>query len=65
MFNSAEDEMAISVGEKEIKIIKTALENAQHLITEEYQSLCDDDLKEEYERVEKNLEEALGLLKKI
>ena len=54
--------MAIKIGKKEIKIIKTALENARHLISEEHQSLCDDDLKEEYVRVEKDLEAALGVV---
>jgi len=43
--------------------ITDALEEARSLISEEYQALINDDLKERYEYVLEKLREAIGYLK--
>lgn len=48
---------------EKLNIIKDALEESEYLISEEYQSLIDDDLKERYDTVLAKLENALKQIK--
>ncbi len=45
--------------------IERAIKNASYLISEEYESLQDDDLKERYDKVLTELKEAIEWLKEI
>ena len=45
-------------------IIVSALKEAQWLISEEYQSLIDEDLKQKYEEVLKKIADAMGVIGK-
>jgi predicted HicB family RNase H-like nuclease len=49
---------------KEIGIIRNALKNAHYLICDEYESLCNDELKENYDQVLENLDEAIKIVTK-
>ena len=45
------------------KIILIALEEAQHLISEEYQSIADEDLRQRYDEVLKKIKKAINQIK--
>ena len=51
------------MNENEKKIILDALENANYLISEEYQSLLDEDLKQKYDVAIQKLNTASQILK--
>lgn len=48
---------------EKVEIIFNALRSAHSLISDEYESLQDDDLKLEYDEVLKQIDKALGTLK--
>jgi len=52
------------MGKNNKQIITDALNNALYLISEEYQSLLDDDLKQNYNKVIEELNNSLQLLKR-
>ena len=54
--------MNIRITNTELEIIRIALRSAEYLIIEEYQTLCNDDLKAEYDSTLENLNKALKLV---
>ena len=56
--------MNVLLKAQEMQIIQRAIQNAFHLLTEEYESLCNEELKEKYDATLNDLKNANGLVKK-
>jgi len=56
--------MALVLTDKEMVVVESAIKSAIHLLEDEYQSLCDEYLQEEYDRVLADLDVAAKLINK-